>query len=69
MPKNKILILSVLFKTSRIYQVIEVSPFTTALIGDVYIQYQRPNAIFCDDRVSVVNPKSRSVEHSFNGKT
>ena len=35
------------------YQVIEVSPFTTALIEHIYAQYQRSNARFYDDRVSV----------------
>ena len=35
------------------YQVIEVSPFTTALIEHIYTQYHRPNAMFYDQRVSV----------------
>ena len=37
------------------YLLIEVSLSTTALIGHTYIQYQRSNAMFCNDSVTAVN--------------
>ena len=51
MYKNKIPTLSVLITSSL--QVYEVPPFTTALIGHTYPQYQRPNVILCGGVVSV----------------
>ena len=41
------------FYCHNLYQVIKVSPFTK-FDGHIYAQTQRPNAMFYDDRVTVV---------------